>query len=39
MGMAPHSFLASKGYSLQAGTNEVLKGIVAARGLGLPSIT
>jgi alkylation response protein AidB-like acyl-CoA dehydrogenase len=39
MGMAPHSFLASKGYSLQAGTNEILKGIVAARGLGLPSIT
>ena len=39
MGMAPHSFLASKGYSLQAGTNEILKGIVATRGLGLPSIT
>ena len=39
MGMAPHSFLGSKGYSLQAGTNEVLKGIVANRGLGLPSLT
>jgi alkylation response protein AidB-like acyl-CoA dehydrogenase len=39
MGMAPHSFLGSKGYSLQAGTNEVLKGVVASRGLGLPSLT
>jgi hypothetical protein len=39
IGMAPHSFLASKGYSLQAGTNEILKGIVAARGLGMPAIT
>ena len=37
MGMAPHSFLGSKGYSLQAGTNEVLKGVLATRGLGLPS--
>jgi alkylation response protein AidB-like acyl-CoA dehydrogenase len=37
MGMAAYSFLASKGYSLQAGTNEILKGIVATRGLGLPS--
>lgn len=37
LGMAPHSFLASKGYSLQAGTNEILKGIVATRGLGMPS--
>ena len=39
MGMAPHSFLGSKGYSLQAGTDEVLKGVVATRGLGLPSVT
>jgi alkylation response protein AidB-like acyl-CoA dehydrogenase len=39
MGMAPHSFLSSKGYSLQAGTNEILKGIVATRGLGMPAIT
>ncbi|MDD5190222.1 MAG: acyl-CoA dehydrogenase family protein [Dehalococcoidales bacterium] len=38
-GLAPHSFLASKGYSLQGGTNEVLKNIVATRGLGLPSST
>ncbi len=37
MGMAPHTFLGSKGYSLQAGTNEVLKGVLATRGLGLPS--
>ena len=37
MGMAPHSYLGSKGYSLQAGTTEVLKNIVATRGLGLPS--
>jgi alkylation response protein AidB-like acyl-CoA dehydrogenase len=36
IGMAAQSFLLSKGYSLQAGTNEILKGIVAARGLGLP---
>lgn len=39
MGMAPHSFLGSKGYSLQAGTTEVLKNIVATRGLGLPAVT
>jgi len=37
LGMAPHSFLGSKGYSLQAGTTEVLKNIVATRGLGLPT--
>ena len=37
MGMAPHSFLASKGYSLQAGTSEILKNIIATRGLGLPT--
>ncbi|MDD5288553.1 MAG: acyl-CoA dehydrogenase family protein [Dehalococcoidales bacterium] len=39
MGMAPHSFLGSKGYSLQAGTTEVLKNIIATRGLGLPALT
>jgi 3-oxocholest-4-en-26-oyl-CoA dehydrogenase alpha subunit len=37
MGMASDSFLGSKGYSLQAGTNEILKGIVAKRGLGMPA--
>lgn len=37
-GMAPFSFLASKGYSLQAGTTEVMKGIVAMRGLELPVV-
>ncbi len=37
LGMAPHSYLGSKGYSLQAGTTEVLKNIVATRGLELPS--
>ncbi|MEE8352886.1 MAG: acyl-CoA dehydrogenase family protein, partial [Dehalococcoidales bacterium] len=29
LGMAPHSYLGSKGYSLQAGTTEVLRNIVA----------
>jgi alkylation response protein AidB-like acyl-CoA dehydrogenase len=36
-GMAYHSFLSSKGYSLQAGTSEVLKNILALRKLELPS--
>ena len=34
-GLAVHSYLASKGYSLQAGSTEVLKGIIASRGLGM----
>jgi alkylation response protein AidB-like acyl-CoA dehydrogenase len=36
-GLAYHSYLSSKGYSLQAGTSEILKNILAARKLELPS--
>lgn len=35
-GMAYHSYLSSKGYSLQAGSSEILKNILAQRKLGLP---
>ncbi len=36
-GLAYHSYLSSKGYSLQAGTTEILKNILATRKLGLPT--
>jgi len=36
-GMAYHSYLSSKGYSLQAGTSEILKNILASRRLELPT--
>ncbi len=37
LGMAYHSYLSSKGYSLQGGTSEILKNIIALRKLELPS--
>jgi alkylation response protein AidB-like acyl-CoA dehydrogenase len=36
-GMASHTYLSSKGYSLQAGASEVLKNIMALRKLELPA--
>ncbi len=36
-GMAYHSYLSSKGYSLQAGSSEVLKNILAQRKLEMPN--
>ncbi len=36
-GHVSHSYLSSKGYSLQAGSTEVLKNIIALRKLGLPA--
>ena len=35
-GIAPYSYLSSQGYSLQAGTSEVLRNIIALRRLELP---
>ena len=35
-GMIGRSYLFSPGYSLQGGSSEILRGIVAQRGLGLP---
>ncbi len=36
-GLAYHSYLSSKGYSLQAGASEVLKNVIATRWLALPT--
>jgi len=36
-GLAYHSYLSSKGYSLQGGTTEILKNILALRKLELPT--
>jgi alkylation response protein AidB-like acyl-CoA dehydrogenase len=36
-GHAYHSYLSSKGYSLQAGSTEVLKNILSQRKLGMPT--
>jgi alkylation response protein AidB-like acyl-CoA dehydrogenase len=38
MGMAPNSFLSSKGNSLQGGSSEILKSVVAMSGLSLPRV-
>ena len=35
-GLASQSYLVSKSYSLQGGSTEILKNIIAQRGLGLP---
>ena len=35
-GITPESYLSSFGYTLMGGSSEILKNIIATRGLGLP---
>ena len=35
-GRVAHNYLFSPGYTLMAGSHEILKGVLATRGLGLP---